>query len=485
MEIRRSLKRLEVDPPAGTVQPLQDLASRLAPVAKRLGFSVFLVGGAVRDILEGQDFNGEWDLVVFSDGGNGASAVARELARSWKCRDPVVFPRFGTYLVVGKNSQAEIAEARLRTTIKPFTGDPLVDDALTRDFTLNALYIDLSVLDPSVSDPWVSEHRHSIMVIDPGGRGFKDLEAGLLRTPIPAKYTLSDDPLRIFRAARLRATRSYSISRPLSRAIKDFAGVLPWIAPERILDEMNRIILSEKPSVGLYPLGKWGIFASVLPEVHAMVGFRQNSPYHFPDLFRHSLRVMDKCRDDLALRWAALLHDCGKPDKRIPSPEGDNYYGHEKLGSELATKALKRLKASRRLTQEVGDLVGLHMVHYGEQWSDRAVRRLRKRAGTHLGKLLELVEADSASLRLRKQKLQEIANLKKHLNRIGGTLESPESPLGGKKIMQILGISPGPWVGIAKKVLAEAVCEGIIPPNEDAAEGYLIKWWKEVEDRSL
>lgn len=480
MKKRRSPKRLEIDPPPGTVQPLHDLASRVAPVAKRLGFSVYLVGGAVRDLLEGRDFTGEWDLVVFSDDGSGATTVAWELARSWKCRDPIVFPRFGTFLVVGKNYQAEIAEACLRTTIRPLTGDPLVDDSLSRDFTLNALYIDLVGLDPVVS-----EHRHGIEVIDPSGQGFTDLEAGLLRTPVPAKLTLTDDPLRIFRAARLRTTRSYRISAALSRAAKDFANILTWIAPERIFDEMNRIMLSQKPSAGLYPLGHWGVFADVMPEIHEMVGFRQDSPYHFPDLFRHSLRVVDKCRGDLALRWAALLHDCGKPDTKISSQEGDNYYGHEKLGSELAEKVLKRLKAGRRFTREVGDLVGLHMVHYGEQWSDRAVRRLRKRAGIHLEKLLELVEADSASLRLRKQKLQDIANLKRHLDRIGDNFPSLESPLGGNQIMQVLGVSPGPWVGIAKKVLAEAVGEGVIPPDEDAAESYLIKWWKEVEDRSF
>jgi len=210
-----------------------------------------------------------------------------------------------------------------------------------------------------------------------------------------------------------------------------------------------------------------------------MVGFRQDSPYHFPDLFRHSLRVVDRCRKDLALRWAALLHDCGKPAVRNANHGSDTYYGHEAVGSELAERALTRLKAGKRLTREVKELVGFHMVHYGDQWSDRAVRRFRRRAGVHLEKLLELVEADSASLRLRKGKLKDVANLRERLDRMGDDYPPPESPLGGERIMELLGVTPGPWVGAAKKVLSDAVGDGKIGPGGDAAEKYVLRWWRE------
>jgi poly(A) polymerase len=467
----QSPEKLRIDPPWGTVQALRFLSDNVAPVAQRLGLSIFLVGGAVRDLLEGRELTGEWDLVVFGGDESGAAAVAGELAHLRGVREPVIFPRFGTHLVVGKAFQAEVADARLRTALKPLSGDPLVDDALSRDFTLNSLYIDLTTLA-------VSEQSAGIEVIDPGGFGLTDLRDGLLRTPMQAKLTLSDDPLRIMRAGRLRASRSYRLSPALGRASRGLAGHLSRIAPERILDEMNRILLSPRPSRGLYPLGCWGVYSEVLPEIHAMVGFRQNSPYHFPDLFSHSLRVVDRCRGDLALRWAALLHDCGKPAVRFSSQEGDTYHGHEATGAELAWKALTRLKAGKRLKREVRDLVSLHMVHYHDNWSDRAVRRFRRRAGTLLDKLLDLVEADSASLRLRKVKLRDLAKLRARLERLSCEEPSPDSPLGGERIMEVLGVPPGPWVGAAKKMLADAVEEGVTPPEERAAEKLLLRWWK-------
>lgn len=473
--IRRP-EKFRIGPAGGAVRSLRVLSDNMAPVARRLGLSVFLVGGAVRDLLEGLEFSGEWDLVVFGGDGNGAAAVAGELARLRGFREPVIFPRFGTHLVVGKGFQAEVADARLRTALKPVSGDPLVDDALSRDFTLNALYIDLAAFA-------VSGNSAGTEILDPGGSGLKDLRAGLLRTPRPAGVTFSDDPLRILRAARFQATRAYRLTPALGRAARDLACDLSRISPERVLDELNRILLSPKPSRGLYPLARWGVFSEILPEIHGMVGFRQDTPYHFPDLFQHTLRVVDRCESDLALRWAALFHDCGKPGVRVAQSEHDTYYGHEAAGAELAGQALKRLKAGRHLTQEVQDLVGLHMVHYGDHWSDRAVRRFRRRAGDRMDKLLSLVESDSASLRRKREKLAELGNLKDRLSKLGSEHPSPESPLGGEQIMEILGISPGPWVGAAKQMLSEALAEGEMPPEEEAAVKVLVRWWKGAGDK--
>jgi len=469
----QTLTRPQADPPAETVEALEDLSGKVAPIAKKFGLRVFLVGGAVRDLLEERAPSGEWDLVVFGGGQTGAVSLARELARSCGSREPITFPRFGTHLVVGKDFQVEVADARLRTSLKPLSGDPLLDDALSRDFTLNALYVDLAR----------PGSLARVEIIDPCGRGLADLTGKRLRTPIPAKLTFNDDPLRVFRAARFRASRSYSVSPALARAAARVGDLLLRLAPERILAEMNAILLSEKPSAGLEPLARWGVFANVLPEVHAMAGFRQESPYHFPDLLMHSLRVVDRCRADLALRWAALLHDCGKPASRVVTSGGDTYHGHERIGSELAAKALTRLKAGKRLTREVAELVGLHMVHYGDQWSVRAVRRFIRRAGTRLDKLLDLVEADSASLKLRKEKLADLKKLRERLALLGGEVPPPRSPLGGDRIMEILGVPPGPWVGDAKRVLSEAVGEGEIEAEEEAARVFLVSWWKEAGNR--
>ena len=185
----------------------------------------------------------------------------------------------------------------------------------------------------------------------------------------------------------------------MGKAARQASIRIPDIAPERILEEMNQTLLGDHPSLGLEILGRWNAFRDIMPEIQAMVGFRQNNPYHFPDLFRHTLRVVQRCPVDLSLRWAALLHDCGKPSTRVLSDEGESYHGHEAAGSELAAKLLTRLKAGRKLTAEVAELISLHMVHYQDEWSDRAVRRFIHRAGDHIDRLLALAEADSASLR--------------------------------------------------------------------------------------
>ncbi|MDF1526949.1 MAG: HD domain-containing protein [bacterium] len=438
----------------------------------RLGLRVFLVGGAVRDILEERSFSGEWDVVVFGGGDEGAKRLAGEVSRARRVGDPVSFPRFGTHLVYGAASRIEFAQAHLRSSLTCICSDPLTADALSRDFTLNALYVEIAEPEHSKAGPF-----DTVDILDPGGRGLADIKEGLLRTPIGARRTFEDDPLRIFRAARLRASKSYRIDPPLGKAARHLSVRVSQVAPERILDEMNLILLSERPSLGLELLGRWNALDGIMPEVQAMVGFRQNNPFHFPDLFRHTLRVVDRCPGDLSLRWAALLHDCGKPAAMVPSENGDSYHGHESMGSELAEKLLKRLKAGKKLTREVGELVLLHMVHYTDEWSDRAVRRFIHRAGGHLDRLLALVEADSASLRLYKGKLQDLGKLRKRVETIRGTMPKPRSPLTGQQIMEILDIEPGLSVGEAKKALVEAVVEGDIPPEEDAARRFLEEWY--------
>ncbi|MCK5352081.1 CCA tRNA nucleotidyltransferase, partial [bacterium] len=289
--------------PPGFREPLKALHDEVAPVAMRLGLHVFLVGGAVRDLVEGRRFSGEWDVVVFGGGDDGAKTLAGEVSSARGGSEPVCFPRFGTCLVPGTQFRIEFAQAHLRSTLTSLSPDPLIADALSRDFTLNALYIELTGSDPSKLTG--SEPFKSVNVLDPCGRGLTDLREGRLRTPIPARRTFEDDPLRIFRAARLRACNSYRIEPSIGRAARHASVLIPDIAPERILDEMNRILLGEHPSLGLEMLGRWNAFGAIMPEVQTLVGFRQNNPFHFPDLFRHTLRVVDRCPDDLSLRWAA------------------------------------------------------------------------------------------------------------------------------------------------------------------------------------
>jgi len=452
-------------------EPLNVLFDEVAPAAMRLGLRVFLVGGAVRDILEERNFSGEWDVVVFGDGDEGAKLLAGEVSRARGVGGPVSFPRFGIHLVYGVASQIEFAQAHLRSSLTCISSDPLTADALSRDFTLNALYVELAGTEPSQAEPFDTVH-----ILDPGGRGLADIKEGRLRTPIAARRTFEDDPLRIFRAARLRACNSYRIDPILGKAARNLSVRVSQVAPERILDEMNRILLSDHPSIGLELLGRWNAFGGIMPEVQAMVGFRQNNPFHFPDLFRHTLRVVDRCPANLALRWAALLHDSGKPLTCVPSEGGDSYYGHEAVGADFARQLFKRLKAGKKLGREVEELIRLHMVHYQDEWSDRAVRRFVGRTGQHLDKVLDLVEADSASLRLRKDKLRDLSRLRERVEQLKDSMPMPVSPLSGLDIMNALGIGPGPAVGRAKNAIIEAVVEGDIPPGEkDAAREFLLK----------
>jgi poly(A) polymerase len=463
-----------------------------------------MVGGAVRDLMTGMTFSGDWDLVVFgvqessnesvgdntsgeagadanAVDGNGAGELARSVAKVWKWREPVSFPRFGTYLVIGKGegqkeNKVEFSQARLRTRLLNLDPDPLVSDALSRDFTINALYIELTPGIKVFSPPGCVE------VVDPTGLGTRDLEERLLRTPLPARITFTDDPLRIFRAARFKAVSGYRFHPSIGRVAISMVDQLSGVAPERIREELELILLSEKPSWGLEPLGRWGALTHIAPEIQAMVGFVQDTPWHFPDLYRHTLRVADRCPQDLSTRWAALLHDCGKPMTRVPSEDGDSYYGHDAVGADIASRVLKGLKCSKDRVKEVSELVRLHMVHYQDDWSERAVGRFIRRAGSCLDKLLDLVEADSSSLRLRRGKVQELKRLRERVAGIRDKLPAPVSPLDGQSIMDLLGVESGALVGRAKGMLAEAVAEGRVAPSEEAARAFLLDWYAQLEE---
>jgi poly(A) polymerase len=444
------------------------LVRDLAPVSRRLGLRVFVVGGAVRDLAEGR-VPAEWDLVVIGAGTGGARGLAFSLARRWRWREPVAFPRFGTYLAEGPAGRVEIADSSLRTRLALPGDDPLRKDALARDFTLNALY-----LDPSRPP----EKDGRLDVLDPTGRGAADLGAGVLRTPIAASRTLADDPLRILRAARFAATRGYRATASLARAARTCAPLLRDVAVERAREELDRLLAGARPSAGLSLLARWGAFVPLLPEVHAMVGYPQENPHHFDDLFLHTIKAVDAAPPDSATRWAALLHDCGKPRCRSVTPQGCRFIGHEAVGGEMAAEALSRLRFSRRAAREIVSLVRLHMIHYQQEWSDAAVRRLAARAGVLLPKALDLLEADSRALKRRGLNTRGARALRKRVEEVMRRSPPPVSPLSGREIMGILGVGAGREVGEAKRELARAAEEGEIPGGREGARRHLLNWWK-------
>lgn len=460
------MKTRSVSVPEGYRPSLQELVNVTAPAALKSGLRFFAVGGTIRDLLEDRPFRGEWDVLVLGPDG-GADSLARALAETWQWREPVVFPRYGTFLLNGPAGKVEVSQSGRRTTLAE-AGGSLEADAAARDFTLNAIYLEISVtVDPNRA-----------RLLDPTGLGLDDLTAGTLRTPRPAAELFEDDPLRIVRAARFASTHGYSIPAPLSRQARALTPLLERVSAERFRDEMNRLITGSRPAAGLQKLAAWGVFSLLMPEVQAMVGFRQDNPYHFPDLFRHTLRVLERTPTDLAIRWAALLHDCGKPYTRVRASRGDTYYGHEAVGAEKARELLKRLKMSRSFIEEVSSLVRLHMVHYQESWSDRAVRRFLYRSGGLTPKLLDLLEADTASLKVRADKLRDIHRLRQRLAEAAEGAPPFVSPLDGAAIMDLLGLEPGPDVGRAKRLLAEAVAEGLVEPGKEEAARFLLSRWR-------
>ena len=457
------------DPSSESRLRLRELEAAIAPAAERLGLDVYLVGGAVRDLLEGRPLSGEWDVVVMGGEVTGARDLAGELARLWEWRDPVPFEKYGTYLVSGPEGPLEISQCGLRSSLVPRSDDPLVGDALTRDFTLNALYVRLDGRGAG---------KARVEVLDPSRKGLADLEAGLLRTPDAPEPIFRDDPARILRAARLCATRGYRTCSPLSRAANNLSRLLVGVSHERVRDEMHKLLLGQTPSAGLRRLADWGAFGILMPEIHAMVGFRQRTPHHYPDLFRHTMRVVDRTPPDLPLRWAALLHDIGKPGTRTVDGDVDRYFGHEATGAELAGALLERLRVGKQTRAVATDLIRLHMVHYTSRWSERAVRRFIARCGENLPLLMDLLEADARSLRIRADKLRSLKELRGRVETVRRIMPPIRPPIDGRRIMELLEIEPGPEVGRATALLTDALTDGLITEDPEEAERYLLREWR-------
>jgi putative nucleotidyltransferase with HDIG domain len=387
----------------------------------------------LRDLLSGH-LSGDMDLVVK---GEAPLRVAEHLHRKLGFSRPVVFPRFKTVLIARRDLSIEIC---------PLDGD-LDTDSRRRDFTVNCLYADVAVLGgrPGKAD-----------MLDPTGRGFKDLRAGLLRTPIDPVNTLWLDPLRTLRAVRFRATLGMKLEPGLRAAIPRLAYLLRRVAAERVRDELIRILMSESTVSSFKLMQRMGILAVILPELDRAVGFSQDTPYHSFDLFTHTLKTARNVRPDLRLRLAALLHDLGKMDTRTRRRGRSVYYGHDEESVRIARAVLKRLRFPAKLAGGVTLLVGSHMINYSSKWSDRAVRRLIRKMDGDLEDLLALVEADRRAQHPGPQLAGNIRDLRGRIARLKkGGRGLPVLPVTGHDIMAILGLKQGPVIGRAKEFLIE------------------------------
>lgn len=453
----------------------QKLFKVIAECAKDLGFPSYVVGGLVRDLLLNKPQKKDIDIVCLGSGMLLAEKVAEQLNKNIQVH---YFKNFGTAMFRYEDIDVEFVGARKesyqRDSRKPIVEDgTLEDDQNRRDFSINAMALSLNEADFG-------------QLIDPFN-GIADLESGIIRTPLDPDITFSDDPLRMMRAIRFATQLQFSIHHDSLKSIARNKTRIKIISQERITDELNKIILSENPSIGFNLLFDTGLLEIIFPEMHALQGVETIGEMTHKDNFYHTLKVLENVclvSDNLWLRWAAILHDIAKPPtKRFHKTHGWTFHGHENLGAEMVPGLFKRMKLPLDANMKyVQKLVRLHLRPIGlakENITDSAIRRLLFEAGEEIDDLLKLCRADITSknkIKVKKyidnfalveQKTIEIEN-KDHLRNF-------QPPIDGEIIMKTFGIGPSKYIGIIKVAIKDAILEGEIQNNYEEAYAMMLQ----------
>lgn len=455
--------------------------SLISKVSNEISLESYVIGGFVRDYLLKKKLPKDIDIVSIGSGIALAEKVAEKLPNNPKVS---VFKNFGTAMIKADSLDIEFVGARKESyesnSRKPYVeSGTLQDDQNRRDFTINAMALSLS------------EHNFGEL-IDPFD-GLSDLKNKIIRTPLDPDITYSDDPLRMMRAIRFATQLNFEIEKKSLQAIAKNRDRLKIISNERIVDELNKILSSPKPSIGLKLLYETKLLHYILPELVELQGVEEHEGQRHKDNFWHTLEVVDNIAqntDDLWLRWSALLHDIGKaPTKRFDKKNGWTFHGHEFLGSKMVFHIFKRLRMplndKMKYVQKMVRMSSRPIVIAEDIVTDSAVRRLVFDAGDDFEDLMTLCEADITTknpkkfkqyhdnFQLVRQKVVEVEE-KDHIRNF-------QPPISGEEIMKTFNLKPSREIGTLKDAIKEAILDGKISNDYEAAKKFMFDKAKQMK----
>jgi len=452
-----------------------DIFKIISKSAKEIGVDSYVIGGFVRDFILNRGSHKDIDIVAIGSGIKLAKQVAKHLPNQPKVQ---VFKTYGTAMLVYDGMDIEFVGAR-KESYSENSRNPVVengslqDDQNRRDFSINAMALNLS-------------ETHFGNLLDPFN-GIKDLENKIIRTPLDPDITYSDDPLRMMRAIRFATQLNFSIEKESLKSISKNNQRIKIITNERIVVELNKILESNIPSIGFLHLENTGLLKHILPELTALKGIDEVEGQTHKDNFYHTLEVVDnisKNTDNLWLRWAALLHDIGKaPTKKFSKKVGWTFHAHEFEGAKMVYHLFKRLKMplndKMKFVQKMVFMSSRPIVLAQDIVTDSAVRRLVFDAGDYVEDLMTLCEADITTknpkkfnkyhnnFKIVRQKIVEV-EARDHIRNF-------QPPISGEEIMTAFNLKPSREIGLIKEVIKEAILEGDIPNEYDAAYQLMLK----------